>query len=417
MKVHCHQCGQKLEAEDAWLGRTAPCPSCGASVVLVPPGGRGAVGTRPPKGPSAGGQRWVVLSAVMLVAILIWLWLQGGSGGLGGRAGVVARGAARAVFGTRGQAAGSAVRQAIGPALERLLHGGGRLQSPDSSPGDTNSANAGTSRNRQRWTRAIPEAVRAQVRAVNAELEDDPTHSEPPVSQPADAALQNPDLPSRSIGRLDPVSANDRRGSEARAGEGGTDPPATTPGNAASGQSEAPDGSRAPDSNLLPTNRLDYENGRAGASTLPNGGAATNVALLSDDFSDRLQRAGARSGDVQVSLMWNNVNDLDLHCVDPNNEEIYYEHRQSRSGGLLDVDMNVNPPLQTRPVENIYWPEQAAPEGSYRVYVNHFSNHGGRDPTAYTVRVLTKGRISQYSGSIGFGQPKKLVCQFTVPPS
>ena len=177
------------------------------------------------------------------------------------------------------------------------------------------------------------------------------------------------------------------------------------------------DGPRDPDSNLLPTNRLDHENGRSDVSTHPNGGAATNVALLSDDFSDRLQRAGARSGDVQVSLMWNNINDLDLHCVDPNNEEIYYEHRQSRSGGLLDVDMNVNPPLQSRPVENIYWPEQAAPEGSYRVYVNHFSNHGGRDPTAYTVRVLTKGRISQYSGSIGFGQPKKLVCQFTVPPS
>jgi uncharacterized protein YfaP (DUF2135 family) len=141
------------------------------------------------------------------------------------------------------------------------------------------------------------------------------------------------------------------------------------------------------------------------------------VALLSDDFSDRLHRAGARSGDVQISLLWNNLNDLDLHCVDPRNEEIYYQHRQSASGGLLDVDMNVNPPYERRPVENIYWPEHAAPSGSYRVYVNHYSNHGGLDPTAYTVRVLAKGKLTQYSGAIRFGQPKKLVCQFSVPPS
>ena len=40
-----------------------------------------------------------------------------------------------------------------------------------------------------------------------------------------------------------------------------------------------------------------------------------------------------RAGDVQISLIWFNTNDLDLHCVDPNGFEIYWkpDHRRSQS--------------------------------------------------------------------------------------
>jgi uncharacterized protein YfaP (DUF2135 family) len=140
----------------------------------------------------------------------------------------------------------------------------------------------------------------------------------------------------------------------------------------------------------------------------------TNVAVLADEISHRLREAGARSGDVQCSLMWNNLNDLDLHCVDPNGEEIYYQHRESRSGGLLDVDMNATAPLTPRPVENIYWPMRRAPPGAYRLYVNHYRNHGGTDPTQFVLRVIIMGQMTNLTGTVSFGEPKNLVHQFVL---
>ena len=72
------------------------------------------------------------------------------------------------------------------------------------------------------------------------------------------------------------------------------------------------------------------------------------------DLRQRLQREGARGGEVQVSLAWNNVNDLDLHVICPSGEEISYRNMRSRCQGRLDVDMNVrgNRPWSERPVEN-----------------------------------------------------------------
>ena len=45
------------------------------------------------------------------------------------------------------------------------------------------------------------------------------------------------------------------------------------------------------------------------------------------------------------------------YCVDPNGEEIYYQHPRSGSGGELDVDSNFQEPYTDRPVENIYLPK------------------------------------------------------------
>ena len=69
-------------------------------------------------------------------------------------------------------------------------------------------------------------------------------------------------------------------------------------------------------------------------------------------FSERLEREGAKRGSVQISLLWNNWNDLDLHVITPSGEHIFHDNRKSACGGELDLDMNFKPTSKT-PVENI----------------------------------------------------------------
>jgi len=47
------------------------------------------------------------------------------------------------------------------------------------------------------------------------------------------------------------------------------------------------------------------------------------------ELKARLEREGAQSSDVQISLMWNNYNDLDLHVVCPSGERIHGGNKKS----------------------------------------------------------------------------------------
>ncbi len=128
---------------------------------------------------------------------------------------------------------------------------------------------------------------------------------------------------------------------------------------------------------------------------------ASPVLIMRSELSERLERAGGQSGDVQISLSWNNRNDLDLSCVDPYGEHISFKNKRSRSGGTLDVDSNSDPTkLTTQPVENIRWPYGSAPPGKYQVYVDHFRNNNDPDPTPFTVNILEKGRQHEVRGSL-----------------
>lgn len=124
------------------------------------------------------------------------------------------------------------------------------------------------------------------------------------------------------------------------------------------------------------------------------------------EFARRLAEAGAKTGDVQISLLWNNYNDLDLHCVfvgqDGQREHIWFSQRRSASGGELDVDRNAGRRETNRPVENIYWRKGRAPFGRYQVYVHYWANHGDPDPTPFEVNILANGERRAFKGEAIF---------------
>ncbi|MBA4186793.1 MAG: hypothetical protein C0467_02120 [Planctomycetaceae bacterium] len=149
---------------------------------------------------------------------------------------------------------------------------------------------------------------------------------------------------------------------------------------------------------------------------------ATDAPPPSSEFKDRLDREKAKSGDVQISLIWFNKNDLDLHCVDPNGAEVYFKQPRSASGGELDVDANGDRgrPVTSEPVENIYWPAGGAPSGKYTVSVNYYNRRAGEpNATTYKVSILHGGTREDFSGEIsdnGTPNNKRLIREFELSP-
>lgn len=75
------------------------------------------------------------------------------------------------------------------------------------------------------------------------------------------------------------------------------------------------------------------------------------------EMGERLRKAGARVGRLTCSLLWNNTDDLDLHCMTPFGEHLHWNNKKGkRCGGHLDVDMNASERhLSSTPIENMVW--------------------------------------------------------------
>ena len=134
-----------------------------------------------------------------------------------------------------------------------------------------------------------------------------------------------------------------------------------------------------------------------------------------DDLDQRLEREGGKSGAVQVSLAWDDFNDLDLHLFCPSGERIYFNNNHSDCGGELDVDMNVKP-VSDNAVENVVWQENP-PKGTYKVGVHFYKYHrkrGTKKRTKYRLRVAIFGQVQEYSGMIKYGSAIQMVTGFTI---
>ncbi|UCF19145.1 MAG: hypothetical protein JSU87_14630 [Gemmatimonadota bacterium] len=109
------------------------------------------------------------------------------------------------------------------------------------------------------------------------------------------------------------------------------------------------------------------------------------------------------TGEVQVSVQWDTPTDVDLHVVEPSEEEIYYGDPSSATGGELDLDSNAACSIDGVNNENITW-SQTAPRGQYIVRVDYWANCGVTANTNYVVTVRVQGRQPQtFSGSFAQG--------------
>ncbi len=277
-----------------------------------------------------------------------------------------------------------------------------------------------------RITEAVENGIqRRRASQEQGDSDDDRGDRDRPGSS-LPANVQNPDQPGsnldtppeRSIGWLDRFFGQSPDSPPPRAGLGGIgESPGSgntnTPPTSASTEPTAAEITQPEPAPDLPR---DLEPARPDPPRTTNRRVPPSDATLNDNLEKLLRQHRAGTGDLRISLMWSNRNDLDLHVVDPSGTEIYYQNRGSTTGGLLDIDMNAGPPLRSPAVENVFWPERGAPAGRFRVFVNHFRQHDPVDETPFTVRILIRGRTTDFRGSIRFGETKRLVHEFTLGP-
>ena len=100
------------------------------------------------------------------------------------------------------------------------------------------------------------------------------------------------------------------------------------------------------------------------------------------------------TGKLQVSLNWDQENDIDLHLIEPDGEEIYYGCDKSSNGGKLDLDSNPDCDIDGVNNENIFYDDEATiEEGEYIVRVDMYANCSVTTNTKYSVVVRYEGNI------------------------
>lgn len=113
-----------------------------------------------------------------------------------------------------------------------------------------------------------------------------------------------------------------------------------------------------------------------------------------DQLDARLEERGGAMGELNFTLYWNSIDDIDLHVTCPSGERVYYGAR-SACGGTLDIDANAAGRRLPDPVENIFFANLLP--GQYEVRVNLFSDRTS-GPKPFTLRVRqSDGALQDFS--------------------
>lgn len=130
---------------------------------------------------------------------------------------------------------------------------------------------------------------------------------------------------------------------------------------------------------------------------------------IADSMKQRVKSAGgAVDGVLRFSLQWNDKNDLDAHCIEPNKNEIYYGNKRTvhPSSGILDVD--IIHPTNEISVENITWSnENRIQKGKHTLFVHCYSNRGGR--TGFEAEIEFNGEIYEFSHPKELSQGERVI--------
>ena len=139
-------------------------------------------------------------------------------------------------------------------------------------------------------------------------------------------------------------------------------------------------------------------------------------------------------GPVQITLRFDQAEDLDLHVLEPlpagGSCEIYYlDPNDMLTGpstcgavGSLDLDSNAGCVIDNVDTENVIYPPGAAPKGTYKVLVDYYQNCSTTRPVPFEIVVRNNGVTTSTCGSFqpadadaGGAGSGKLVTTFVVP--
>ena len=110
----------------------------------------------------------------------------------------------------------------------------------------------------------------------------------------------------------------------------------------------------------------------------PNMGATENSLMK----MQVMEMGGDVDVDLRFTIRWNegewDKNDLDAHCTEPGNHEIYFNNKISpRTGGWLDVDI-IDPEEGKPSIENIQFKDRKKMiKGEYLFRVHQYTYRGG----------------------------------------
>ena len=134
---------------------------------------------------------------------------------------------------------------------------------------------------------------------------------------------------------------------------------------------------------------------------------------VTDSLKQRVKAAGGSvTGALRFSLQWNsaydNLNDFDAHCIEPNGNIIYFPNagRSHSSSGILDVDI-VNPKSREVAVENITWSNHnKIQNGIHHCLVHNYTHRGGR--SGFEAEIEFAGQIYEYNYTKELAQGEKV---------
>ncbi|ODN70710.1 hypothetical protein A6302_01995 [Methylobrevis pamukkalensis] len=138
---------------------------------------------------------------------------------------------------------------------------------------------------------------------------------------------------------------------------------------------------------------------------------------IEDEIDRRTEKLNR--GDLEISLVWNSVADLDLRvdfdCPGTGPTSISFSVKgKVVCGGKLDHDRNGNPPVVIDPVEHVLWADEAAiPPGPMRIGVIHYKTNDDDRPVPFTVEVR-RGENRQHFEGVASPDPTRPLLPVTT---